>query len=280
MKKLFIKMLTALVAVIMVFSLTGCDKVVKLQFTLSVYDVDKSSMVDKTITYSMYENLAPVAVKEVKRLVKDGYYDNAIFYKQSTASGTSVGSQMFFGGLNRNGGVITQAEKVAIPRADFKQNGTDGTNLTNKEGYLGLWRTWDTTKTFRTNGFENSYSTMYIPTSDLSSYDGYFCVFAKYASEDDLSVLQMIKSLLGNSEYTTEYTCWFECDSDGRLVTENEAPVWHITATEDFDDVDANTVYTSDKDPDQNTAAKDTAYDKYTVTLVNADRLVIKSVKV
>lgn len=281
MKKIILKVITALIAVCMVLSMTGCDKVVKLQITMSVYNVDDSVMEEKTLTYSMYENLAKTAVTAVKGLVADGYYNDSVFYKQSSYNGLSVSSQMFFGGLERKNGQITQTAPVAVPNAEFKNNGTEGSNLTNNEGYLGLWRNWDSKIGYKTNGFGNSYSTMYMPTSSLaSSYDNYFCVFAKYAADADLELIQDIKGLLNNSDYTTEYTCFYEADEDGRLVTVNEAPVWVIMETEDFNETEETlNVYAAENDPDQRGTNRDQSYERYTLTVLNADRLVIKSIK-
>ena len=172
-----------------------------------------------------------------------------------------------------------RAEQTAVPDADFEKNGTTGSNLTNSTGYLGLWRTWDSTKSFSNNGFTNSTTQIYMPKSDISSYNGYFCVFAKYSTEDDLEVINDMIALFADDEYYTEYTCYFEADRDGRLKKENGEPVWRMVTTEEFEEV--TNAYASADDPDNKNSQKiDTQYDEYTVKIVDSAKLEIKSIKV
>ena len=258
---------------------------VKLQVEVVVYDAETETTGSETISFDMYEGLAPKAVAAVKQAVKDGKYNDCVLYEQSTANGTSVSSQLMFGGLKKSGSSYERAEQTAVPDADFEKNGTTGSNLTNSLGYLGLWRTWNTTKSFSTDGFKNSTTQIYMPKSDITSYNGYFCVFAKYSTQEDLDVINDIVALFGNSDYYTEYTCYFTADRDGRLVKDADGkPTWNIMTTESFEEAEESNsirVYAAADDPDNENVSKvDTQYDKYTVKIVNSDKLSIKSIQV
>ncbi len=286
MKKFLITFLTLIVAVVSAFSFTACEKIGKLEFVISVYDADEAKMVDKTLTYNVHYSLAPNATAKIKELVKDGYFNDCVFYKQSTSNGTSTTSQLFFGGLNRKNGEITQNTSVTIPDADFKYNGTEGSNLTNSVGYIGLWKTWNTKKSYSTSGQETTYSTMYMPTSSLSSYDGYFCVFAKYSSSEDLDLIKDIAKLFDTEDYVTEYTCYYSANDDGELIDKdgnvleideatgmlkNGEPVWNIVSSDIYNESKPDDVY-ENEDYKQ--------YNEYTITVLNADKLVIKEIKI
>lgn len=276
MKKFFIAFLTLIVATVSAFSFTACEKIGKLEFVISVYDVDEAKMVDKTLTYNLHYSLAPNATAKIKELVKDGYFNDCVFYKQSTSNGISTSSQLFFGGLKWENGEITQNDPVAIADADFANNGTYGSNLTNSVGYIGLWRTWNVKQSYSTSGFQNSYSTMYMPTSSIGSYDDYFCVFAKYSTSDDLALIQSIANLLGTDDYVTEYVCYYTADDELKFnkdigALESGTPVWNITTSELYNEAKPDGVYQNDDY---------TQYNEYTVTVLNADKLVIKEIKV
>ena len=285
MKKFLVKLFTLLVATVMVLSMSACgEKIVKLKFTLSVYDIEEQTMVEETLTYNMHQSLAETAVKEVKKLVEDGYFDNCVFYKQSKSNGVAVSTQLFFGGLNRVGTEITQNAPVAIPDAEFEKNGVTGSNLINDVGYIGLWRTWDTTKSYSTSGYGKTISTMYMPTASLSSYNGNFCVFAKYASSDDLAIIENIIDLLATTDYVTEYTCYYSANDDGELIDANGevlefdestgmlvsgAPVWNIVSSASFEEDKPENIYNNEDY---------TQYNEYTISVLNADKLVIKDI--
>lgn len=285
MKKIIIGILTFALLFATLATATGCSKIVKLQVEVVVYNTETKTTEEKTISFDMYEGLAPNAVAAVKQAIKDGKYSDCVLYEQSTSNGVSTSSQLMFGGLKKSGSTFERVQQTAVPNADFEKNGTTGSNLTNSLGYLGLWRTWDTTKSFTNNGFTNSTTQIYMPKSDLTSYNGYFCIFAKYTSQDDLDVINDIISLFGSTDYYTEYTCYFEADRDGRLVKDADGnPVWNIMTTEEFDEATENStvsVYSSADDPDNENSTKiDTQYDKYTVKIVNSDKLDIKSFQV
>ena len=279
MKKFVIGVLTIALAALTLFTMTACDKIVKLEITLSLYDAEDEAMEEKTITFDMYENLAESAVNAVRDAVNGGAYDDCVFYVQSVDRGTSVSSQLMFGGLKKSGKSYVKVEQAAVPTAEFEKNGVMGSNLKNLKGYLGLWRSWDSWKSYSTSGFDRSSAVIYMPTTDsISAYDGNFCVFAKYSAEDDLDVIESLIALLEDEDNYTEYTCYYTADADGKLALDAEGkPVWNIVATENFDDVD--NVYDSADDKTQE-SSKDTQYDSYTVQIPDENKIKIESIRI
>ncbi len=279
MKKVIIGILTFVLAFATLFTMTACDKIVKLEISLSVYNADASTSEEKTITFDMYENLASDAVNAVRDAVNGGAYDDCVFYVQSKDRGVTISDQLMFGGLKKSGNSYVKVEQASVPGAEFLKNGIEGSNLKNVKGYLGLWRGWDSWKGYSTSGFERSYATVFMPTVDsISSYDGNFCVFAKYSTEDDLAVIESVIALLSNADNYTEYTCYYSANADGtlKLDAQNE-PIWNIVLTENFDE--AENVYDSAED-DGNADPVDTQYDSYTVKILNANRLSITGIKI
>lgn len=278
MKKFVIGILTFALSVFTLFSMTACDRIVKLTFSLTVYNEDTSATEQKTLTFDMYENLADSAVAAVRDAVNNGSYDDCVFYKQNTDRGTSISSQLMFGSLKRSGSSYVKAEQAAVPDAEFEKNGVTGSNLTNSVGYLGLWRSWTSTKGYTTTGYRTSIASLYMPTSDISSYNGYFCVFAKYSAQEDLDLINDIIALFDSSENYTEYTCYYTANTDGTLYLDGEGnPVWNIVLSSAFDDV--TNAYDSGDDSSAGTNP-DTQYDSYTVTVLNADKLAVTGISV
>ena len=276
MKRFLRLLMVAVMVVAFVLPLSACgNKIVTLSLEVSVYNVEDEKVEDKTINFDLYANLAPDAVNAVKGWVNDGYYNGLVLYKQSKYITQSTSSQLMYGGYKlENGKLIKNAQKV-LPDAEFEKNGTVGSDLSNVKGAIGLWRDWSgTSNGYRYSGFEQTNSTLYIPTTSLTTYDGYFCLLGKYSTSDDLTVIEEIITLLVNEDYYTSYTCYYEAEDDGSLKLDNGNPVWKSMLTEDYSDVKDDLNVYSAKD------GEDKSYELYTVSVINADKLTIKSIKV
>ncbi len=276
MKRFLRLLMVAVMVVAFVLPLSACgNKIVTLSLEVSVYNVEDEKVEDKTINFDLYANLAPDAVNAIKGWVNDGYYNGLVLYKQSKYINQSTSSQLMYGGYKlENGKLIKNAQKV-LPDAEFEKNGTVGSDLSNVKGAIGLWRDWSgTSNGYRYSGFEQTNSTLYIPTTSLTTYDGYFCLLGKYSTIDDLTVIEEIITLLANEDYYTSYTCYYEAEEDGSLKLENGNPVWKSMLTEDYSDVKDDLNVYSAKD------GEDKSYELYTVSVINADKLTIKSIKV
>ncbi len=189
--KIFVNMLATAVLAVSVLGLTACgEDLRRVRLTVSVYDSDEGKAVEKTLDVDLYRHLAPDTVDAILGYIQAGYYNDTFFYVMSDYS-----SQIMFGDLKYskntdNSDVISKnlIEGKLPPMIDgeFERGGTSGSNLTNKEGSIGLWRTWTATDDKDGSDYKTSTSvdtgraTWFMPTSDLSaSYDEWFCVFAQ-----------------------------------------------------------------------------------------------------
>ena len=276
--KRFLKLLmVAVLAVVFVLPLSACgEKITTLNVNVSIYNTEDEKVEEKTIKFDLYDNLASEAVSAVKSWVNEGYYNGLVLYKQSKYINKDTPSQIMYGGYKlADGKLVKNAQKI-LPDAEFEKNGTIGSNLSNVKGAIGLWRDWSgTSQGYKYSGFEQTNSTLYIPTTSLAStYDGYFCLLGKYSTSDDLAVIEQITTLLANEDYYTSYTCYYEANDDGSLKLVDGQPVWVSMLTEDYNDAkDDLSVYTA-KD------GEDKSFESYTVSVLKADKLTIKSIMV
>lgn len=181
MKKIIIGILTFAMLFTTLAMATGCSKIVKLRLEVVVYNTETETTESKIgfFRYVRRGSRLPKRSRRSERRLRTATIPTAFCTNRASRAGRATSSQLMFGGLKKSGDTFARAEQTAVPDADFEKNGTTGSNLTNSTGYLGLWRTWDSTKSFSNNGFTNSTTQIYMPKSDISSYNGYFCVFAE-----------------------------------------------------------------------------------------------------
>jgi hypothetical protein len=282
MKRFLNFLMIAVLAVVFVLPATACgEKISKLNITLAIYDVEDEKTENVTLSFDLYDNLAPDAVSAVKTWVKDGYYNGLVFYQQSKYINQSTSSQIMYGGYKLVDGVLTQNSQKLLESAEFEKNGTIGSNLTNVKGAIGLWRDWAGDSNYKNSGYGKTNSTLYIPTTSLTStYDGYFCLLGKYSASNDLAIIEQIVELMANTDYYTKYTCYYEADEDGTLKLVDGNPVWKSMLTEDFDDATDLPVYKYASDATASATNPNTGYESYTVSILNADKLMVKSISV
>ena len=137
-KKLFVGLMAMIMTCVCTFSLAGCvEDIKKLELNIQVYDYSTTNeMEDYTISIDLYRHLAPKTVDAIIEYVNDGYYNDAIFYKMDDYT-----KQIMVGDLLDKDGIEQNAIKPEI-EGEFEAGGTIGSNLTNKKGALGLWRSW------------------------------------------------------------------------------------------------------------------------------------------
>ncbi len=252
--KRFVKIFVNILAVAMLagacLGLTGCgEDIRKLEVTVSVYDADEGDAVEKKLTIDLYRHLAPETVDAVLEYINAGYYNDTFFYEISDYS-----SQIMVGDLKFS--ADKEIEQVlfngAIPPAiegEFERGGTTGSNLTNKEGSIGLWRTWTATDdATASNGFDTSTSvntgraTWFMPTADLSSYDKWFCVFAQVdlEDEDNKETWELIKTALAFDTETlySTYTVYYTGEYDATEADANYGLTFNVYEgdKEEFDE--------------------------------------------
>lgn len=217
MKKVITIILAAALAAMMSFSF-GCGARIST-VTLNIRLYTAATTYDTyQIELSLYEHLAPDTAAEFKKWAKEGVYDGMAFYMMDTFA-----SQVMVGDLKWEGTQLTLVQPQTFPEAEFEKNGTTGSNLENISGSFGLWREFDKEYGYQSDGFKNTISTIYMPTTTISAYNGYFCVLGKYSDDtDSVTAMTEIKSVLNDEEAETYVRFCFKNDTVVRLVTEEE----------------------------------------------------------
>lgn len=281
MKRTIKTFLAMALAVLFVMPFAACsEKIVKLKINLSVYNVTDKANEEVTLTFKLYEHLADVAVSKVEELVKGGTYNNLPFYVQNKYKNLTTSSQIMLGAYKLENGKLVQNEMPTISEAEFLKNGTMGSNLTNDKGAIGLWRDWDGSKSYTESGYSLTNATMFITTTANASFNGNFCLLGHY--EEGAEILDNLVSLFGGDTYYTSYTCYYQCDADGKLAYENDKPIWVAVETDVFNEYsedELDSVYAIENDSSK-TKKNDYTYEKYTVSVINSDYLKINSITV
>ena len=237
--KRFIKTICLILSVAMLFvtalSLAACEDIKTAEITVSVYDIENGKQVEKTFSVDLYRHLADETVDAISSYAKQGYYDGLPFYK-FVGSNTS---QIMTGDIKFDGGAVKlqDADYVKNIAGEYKAAGVVGSDLKNEEGALGLWRTWTANGAYSKNNDAANGSgraTVYMPTSAITGYDGYFCVFGKIDLEDDETkeAVSLIKAVFGNSDYTTSYTVYYT----GEYGEQGEKLVYNCILTSEYNE--------------------------------------------
>lgn len=241
MKKLFkiaVNFMAVVIMAVCAFSFSACEDIKKLELSLSIYNYDKSAFYaadDVTFSVELYRHLAPKTVDKVIEHVKAGYYNNAIFYKE-----TGYSSQIMMGDLKFEDGELKQnlinGKLPSEIYGEFKANGTTGSNLVSEKGSIGIWRSYyasDASYKTSSEARNSGRVTWYIPTSSISGYNDYFCVFAQYDTTDtaNSTAISALTTIFSNSDYYTEYVIYY--------TGEYDALQFHAVLKSDWTDADA-----------------------------------------
>ncbi len=240
MKKLFklaVNFMALALMAVCAFSFSACEDIKKVELKLSLYNYSDSTFYaedDVKFSVELYRHLAPKTVDKVLEHVKAGYYDNAIFYKE-----TGYSSQIMMGDLKFEDGELKQnlinGKFPSEIYGEFEANGTTGSNLVNEKGYIGIWRSYyasDASYKTSSEARNSGRATWYIPTSSISDYNGNFCVFAQYDTEDtaNAKAISAISAIFSNFDYYTEYVIYYTGEY-GELE-------FHAVKKSDWDDAD------------------------------------------
>lgn len=256
-KKIFINLLAVLMIGVACFGLMACEDIRTIEVTVSVYNADDSTMVEKVIKVDMYRHLAPNTVDKITEYVNEGYYNDAMFYVNGNHS-----SQIMMGEFKYNNGVIEKTAVKPTIEGEFEKGGTVGSNLTSVEGAIGLWRNWfkkDGSYAVSDDARESGSSTWYMPTSSISGYNGWFCVFALVDLENETNseTWELIKSACTKADNYEEYTVYYTGEYDSsKYFDENHGLTYNCVLSEDFDE-DLE-IFEAEKD-------QYTCYNKYTL---------------
>ena len=254
MKKIFGKLVNVVAAVMLavaVFSFAGCEDIKRAQFEFKVYDASESKYYaasDVTLDVEFYRHLAPKTVDSVLDKINAKYYDGAIFYVD-----TAYSNQIMVGDLKYEDGKIVQnlinGKNPAEIYGEFEYNGTSGSNLKSEKGSIGVWRSWyaSNTNDYKTNNaMDTGRATLYIPTSSISGYDGYFCVVAKFDASSE--ALSAIKAVFDSVATYTEYVIYYTGTYDADKKDDNYGLTFNAVRADDFDENEIEGLFEAEGD--------------------------------
>ena len=245
MKKLFkiaVNFMAVALMTVATFGLAACEDIKKLELSLNLYNyTDNAFYAENDVKFSvdLYRHLAPKTVDAVLEHVKNGYYNGAIFYEQNGI--IMVGDLK----IDENGNVVQNLIGGKLPSeiyGEFESNGTTGSDLVNSKGSIGIWRSYyaNDTDTYKTssNARDSGRATWYIPTSEKSDYNGYFCIFAQYDTEDaaNAKAIEAITAIFSNADYYTEYVIYYTGEYNAEKPDENYGLTFHAVKKADFDE--------------------------------------------
>lgn len=240
--KIFVNLLAVLMLSFACISLTACEDIKKLKVTVEVYDYEAKEAVEQTFNINLYRHLAPNTVDSVIANVKEGYYNDCLLYISDDWN-----AQIMFGDYKMQGeNVVFNTVKPQI-KGEFTKGGTtQGSNLINAKGYVGLWHSWLAIDNegeagyTATNSAHTGRTTIYMPTKTISAYNGYFCVFGEYdiADEDIQELFDLISEALTNSENYTLYTVYYKGEYDKAKADTNYGLTGYCVKSEDFTEED------------------------------------------
>ncbi len=219
LKRIIFNLLALVLIVTMCLGLTACEDIKRLEVTVMVYSDESGKVEEKKLTVDLYRHLAPETVDHIiDKCVDKNYYDNAIFYQGGETNAIMMGDTVY----SQTDEGYSFSQKVSAPlldgigKTEFEYGGTKGSNLKVKEGSIALYRTWAENSDYATNAYYGTgRATWLMPTSAISKYDGYLCVFAQIDLEDETNseTWNAIKKLFTDSKYV-EYTVYYTGEYD------------------------------------------------------------------
>ena len=222
-KRLFVNLIAVVLTCAVCLSASACKMDIrKIKLEISVYNYEEGVTEVVAITIDLYRHIAPATVDAILGYVKEGYYNNALFYKMS-----GYANQIMVGDLKVDGdNIVNNAIKPQLP-SEFSKGGRVNSNLSNTEGAIGLWRSW---YAWNNNSYDQANASMqsgratwYMPTSTISSYNDWFCVFAlvDLTNTDNSEAFELIKNAFSNEQVQT-YTVYYTGEYDAQSPDKND----------------------------------------------------------
>lgn len=235
--KIFVKMLALVLMATACLSFVACKDVREVKLSVSYYD--HSSSQEKEIEFSVdfYRDFAPETVDAMLGYIKDGYYDGCIFYKTETESNV-----LKLGDLKMVDGQIVKNDIKPTLDGEFEHGKVKGSTLQNKKGSIGLWRSWtahDGTHMTSTST-DTGRSTWFMPLTDspISTYEGWFCVFAQINLDASgaRDAFSAIDALFNDETYFNEYVMYYTGEYDADKADQDYGLEFHCDPIEEFDE--------------------------------------------
>ncbi len=278
MKKFLISFVTVLMLVVSCFSLTACEDIKKMEIVFDVYQGAEQQKVQQTVTVDLYRHLAPKTVDHIIETVNGNYYNGTLVYKADGYDSQIMVGDYLYSATDANKFTENTREKKYVD-GEFEKGGTTGSDLINDKYSVGLWRTFDANNTSYSgsnvnlpNGLTSVYNSgstsLYMPTSSIGAYNGYFCVFGKISTDESKKAFDKVVTAVELSEYYTEYTVFWTGTDPQNLQK-------HITKTIEYDDGVADGRYTVFNPEDNQTYKRDYfMYKPYKIKMLSENRRV------
>lgn len=166
-----LKTLISTILILLLFTITGCKK------TSYDYIVTIEMENGEIIKIELYEDIAPITVKNFVDLVDDGFYDNLIFHRV-------IENFMIQGGDPEGTGYGGSNNSI---KGEFSSNGFDN-QLSHERGVISMARGQDP---------DSASSQFFIVHQDSPHLDGNYAAFGKVI--EGMDVVDEIASVEVNS---------------------------------------------------------------------------------
>ena len=247
LKKIFINAVALLLCLTCVLGLTACGEDIKeVDISIVMYNFEDEEMQNYSFEIELYGHLAPNTVKTISKYIKEGYYNNAVFYKlEEYRNQIMIGDLKYDPNQTENEGFYL--DKKPSIAGEFTRGGTIGSNLKNQKGSIGLWRTWsaqDSSFNQGSTGMDTGSATWFIPNNTMSNYDDYFCVFAQYDVDDsdNFETLEALNKIFSESHYET-YVIYYT----GEYGENGEKLTFHCVKDNDFVEEDIDDLFKAEE---------------------------------
>ena len=127
----------------------------------------------KYLDIELYEDIAPISVKNFLKLVDAKYFDGVIFHRIIRDFMVQTG------GYKMDGNTLIEAGEVETIKGEFSSNGVVN-NLKHTLGVVSM---------ARTNVKDSATSQFFICTADAPHLDGQYAAFGKVIGEESYKVL-------------------------------------------------------------------------------------------
>ncbi len=237
--RVLVNIVAALMICVCAAGLTACEDIKKVEVKFT------ANGSDYTLNLNLYRHLAPKTVDALIGFINDGYYNDAVFYMMDGYS-----SQIMVGDYKANGKELVQNKALPEIYGEFDNNGTTGSDLSAVKGSVGMWRSWYAGSSYSTStAGDTANGAWFIPTGDLSKYDGYFCIFAKFDTENTANseAITALTDLFSSSESYDEYYIYYTGEYDSAKASENYGLTFHCVKDEDYN-ADDESIFKADEE--------------------------------
>lgn len=132
----------------------------------------------ETIDVLLYENKAPITVKNFLKLIDQKYFDGVIFHR------IIKDFMVQAGGYKIDGNNLIEAGDAETIKGEFEANGIKN-DIKHVKGVISM---------ARTNIKDSASSQFFICTADVPHLDGQYAAFGKVADDKSLEVLEKLNN--------------------------------------------------------------------------------------